>query len=77
MSSESFRWKLVDDFVTNFNLHRATMFVPSDSICVDASISRWYGRGGEWINIGLPMYIAIERKPDKDYDQVVISRDEH
>ena len=64
MSSESFRWKLVDDFVTNFNLHRATMFVPGDSICVDESISRWYGLGGEWINIGLPMYIAIERKPD-------------
>ena len=45
MSSESFRWKLVDDFVTNFNLHRATMFVPGDSICVDESISRWYGLG--------------------------------
>lgn len=62
MSSESFRWKLVDDFVFNFNLHRASMFIPGDSICVSESISRWYGLGGEWINIGLPMYIAIERK---------------
>ena len=33
-------------------------------ICVDESISRWYGHGGHWINIGLPMYIAIDRKPE-------------
>ena len=34
------------------------------SICVDESISRWYGLGGGWINIGLPMYIAIDHKPE-------------
>ena len=26
------------------------------------SISFWYGLGGEWINIGLPMYISIDSK---------------
>jgi Transposase IS4 len=64
MSSERYRWMLVDDFVENFNSHRAAAFVPSDLICVDESISRWYGQGGDWINHGLPMYIAIDRKPE-------------
>jgi hypothetical protein len=64
MSSETYRWKLVDDFVKHFNDHRATTFIPSSHICADESISRWYGLGGEWINIGLPMYIAIDRKPE-------------
>jgi Transposase IS4 len=64
MSSERYRWLLVDGFVERFNEHRAKTFVPSENICVDESISRWYGQGGEWINHGLPMYIAIDRKPE-------------
>ena len=36
----------------------------SEWICVDESISLWYGIGGGWINIDLPMYIAIGRKPE-------------
>jgi Transposase IS4 len=64
MSSERYRWLLVDGFVDRFNVHRAKTFVPSEHICVDESISRWYGQGGEWINHGLPMYIAIDRKPE-------------
>ena len=31
---------------------------------MDESISRWYGLGGVWINIVLPMYIAIDSKPE-------------
>ena len=27
-------------------------------------MSRWYGKGGHWINHGLPMYVAINRKPE-------------
>lgn len=27
-------------------------------------MSRWYGLGGDWINTGLPHYVAIERKPE-------------
>ena len=64
MSSEKYRWQLVDDFIESFNRHRSTTFLPSDLICVDESISRWYGQGGHWINMGLPMYIAIDRKPE-------------
>ena len=44
--------------------HRASTFQPSDVICVDESISRWYGKGDHWINFSLPMYVAMERKPD-------------
>ena len=61
MYSEISRWKLVDDFVKNFNNHRAEMFIPGDCIYADELISRWYGLGGECINIGLPMYVDIDR----------------
>ena len=64
MSHEKYRWCLVDDFVKEFNDHREHMFIPSDWLCADESISRWYGQGGHWINMGLPMYIAIDRKPE-------------
>ena len=33
-------------------------------ICVDESISRWYGLGGHWIDIGLSHYVAIYPKPE-------------
>ena len=56
MSSEAWRWTLVDDFVKAFNDHCERHFVPSELICVDESISRWYGQGGHWINAGLPCY---------------------
>ncbi|KAG7369876.1 transposase IS4 [Nitzschia inconspicua] len=63
MSSEHYRWLLVDDFVEEFNAHMDQAFAPSEHMCVDESISRWYGQGGHWINMGLPMYVAIDRKP--------------
>jgi len=55
---------LVNDFVENINEHRRFYLSPADLICVDESISRWYGQGGNWINHGLPMYVAIDRKPE-------------
>jgi hypothetical protein len=64
MDDETYRWRLIDDFVKSFNDHRIKQFVASDLICVDESMSRWYGQGGSWINMGLPMYVAIDRKPD-------------
>ena len=64
MNTEQHWWKLVDDFVANFNNHRANYFNPSDTICVDESMSHWYGQGGHWINHGLPQYVAIVRKPE-------------
>jgi hypothetical protein len=64
MSSEQYRWRLVDDFVNKFNEHRTKGFQPSELICVDESILRWYGKGGHWIHHGLPMYVAIDCKPE-------------
>ena len=64
MSSESYRWLLVQDFIDNFNDHRSSLFLPGWLVCVDESISRWYGLGGHWINMGLPMYVSIDRKPE-------------
>ena len=55
---------LVDDFVDAFNEHRRCYFFVSDRLCVDESFSRWYGQGGAWINMGLPCFIAFDRKPD-------------
>ena len=67
MTSEQYRWRLVDDFVKNFNEHRAQNFFPSDEICVDESMSWWYGQGGHWINHGLPMYVAVWMDRDRRY----------
>ena len=58
------RWNLVDDFVTTINEHRQMFVTPSDYIYVDESMSRWYGLGDDWIDVGLPSYIAIDRKPE-------------
>jgi hypothetical protein len=43
---------------------KAEKFQPSDFICVEKSISHWYGQGGHWINCGLPMCVVVDRKPD-------------
>jgi Transposase IS4 len=64
LSWEKYRWMLVDDHVKRFNEHRQRHFFPSEHLCVDESITRWYGQGGHWINLRLPMYIAIDRKPE-------------
>ena len=64
MSHEEWRWSLVQDFVDNFNEHREAFYSASMLICADESISRWYGLGGNWINLGLPHYVAMDRKPE-------------
>ena len=64
MTAEMYRWLLIDDFVKEFNNYRADNFLPGSTICVDESISRWYGIGGQWINEGLPIYVAMDRKPE-------------
>ena len=63
MSRVEYRCSLIDDMVEIFNKHREDVFILSKCICVDKSISRWYKLGNGWINIGLPVYIAINKKP--------------
>ena len=35
---------------------------------MDKFISRWCGLGGGWINIGLPVYISNDCKPENGYE---------
>ncbi len=50
--------------MTDFNEDRASTVSPSERICVDESISRWYGKGVNGINHGIPLHFAIDRKPE-------------
>lgn len=58
------RWSEVEGFVEAINRHRRIAVTPSETICVDESISRWYGLGGDWSEIGLPHYVKLDRKPE-------------
>ena len=64
MSSERYRWMLVEDFVANYNDYRQRTFVPGGHVEADETVVRWYGNGGVFVDAGLPMYLALERKPD-------------
>ena len=63
MKHSQYRWKLIDGFVKRFNNYRAHHFFLQTLICVDESISRWHGQGGDRINVGFPHYVAIDRRP--------------
>jgi hypothetical protein len=64
MSSERYRWILINDFVANINKYRQMTFVPGGHLEADESVIRCYGKGGAFVDAGLPMYLALERKPD-------------
>jgi Transposase IS4 len=55
---------VVNDFVSTFNTHRRIVVTPTMLVGVDESIARWYGQDGHWIDIDLPHYVAIDRKPE-------------
>ena len=61
-------WKLVEEFVTDFNQYRTQLFYPLDLIYADDYISRWYGQGGHWINWCFPMFVANDRKLENGAD---------
>ena len=61
-------WKLVEDFVTHFNEDRIQILSPSALICSDESILWWYGQGSHWINLVLPIYVAMDRNPENGED---------
>lgn len=58
--SEQSRWELISDFVRSINHYRHAHVSPSEYICVDESICKWYGQGGTWIQRGLPVYVALD-----------------
>ena len=61
--SEQYLLMLFDDHVANLNKNHSRKYHTPDSICVDESMSRWYGIGGHCINSGLPQYISTDRNP--------------
>ncbi len=62
MSSERYRWMLVDDFIDNIKEYHSRTFDPGDHLEADKTVIRWYGIGGAFVDAGLPMYLALERK---------------
>ena len=66
MSTDTFdRWTDVSGFLKAINDHRQTFVSPSERICVDEAMSRWYGLGGDYLKgKGLPHYVALDRKPE-------------
>jgi hypothetical protein len=55
---------LINDFVANYNDYRQRTFVPGGHLEADETVVRWYGKAGAFVDAGLPMYLALERKPD-------------
>ena len=64
MSSERYCWMLINNFVGNINKYRQRTFVPGGHLEADETVIRWYGKGGAFVDAGLPMYLALECKPD-------------
>ena len=60
---KEWEWQLVNDHIENFNSHRLERLYTSERLCGDESFIRWYGLGGDWINLGLPHYVQMDRKP--------------
>jgi len=55
---------LINNFVANINKYRQRTFVPGGHLEADETVARWYGKGGAFVDAGLPMYLALEHKPD-------------
>ena len=67
VSHSAHGWMHVDGFVVMFKNYRTETVTPSEFI-VDEEMVCWYGQGGACINLGLPIYIAIDRKPKNGAD---------
>ena len=63
-ADSSDRWGMIRGFFVAIHDHRASHVIPSQNICVDESLSRWYGLGGDWIDTGLPHYVDMDQKTE-------------
>lgn len=59
------RWSLASGLLYAINEQREKYVPRSEFICVDESVSRFYGLGGDWIDTGLLRYVVLDRKPAK------------
>ena len=67
-ADSSDRGVIIRDFIFAINDHRASHVIPSQNFCVDESMSRCYGLGGDWIDIILPHYVVMDRKQENRYE---------
>ena len=51
------------DFVQGFINHRRQYFHPINYIITNESFLEWLGLCGSYINVGLPMFVAMDKKP--------------
>lgn len=63
MSFEQYIWSMVDVFVYRFNEEHERMLSSPELVHFD-KMSRWYGLGGHWINVGMPQLflLTVSRK---------------
>lgn len=64
VTSVQHRWMLVDDFFNSMSHHRHSRITLRELICVHESTSRCYCQSGHWIEHGLLMHVATDRKPE-------------
>jgi hypothetical protein len=63
MSSEQYRWMLIDDFVAIINEYRTRTFVPGGYLEADESMIRWYGIRGSYVDAGIPITLRSSASP--------------
>lgn len=73
MTSEAYRWLLCEDFRFTINQNCREHIVSSDRMYIDESISRWYGVGVTFLEVGLPYYFYLDRKPESGCELQTIS----
>ena len=54
---KEWKWQFINNQTGGFNKNTLERFYPLDILSVDKSFSRWYGLGGDWINLGIPEYV--------------------
>ena len=66
---EAYQWVFVDGFMDRIKivLHHFTR--PSDIILFDNSISHWFVKVCHQINIGIAIYLSIERNTENRLDR--------
>jgi hypothetical protein len=55
---------LINYFFVKIYKYPQRTSVPGGHLGADETVIQWYGKGGALFDAGLPMYLALERKPD-------------
>ena len=61
-------WSPVTELVEAFSSCREQNATPSETLCIEETMSRWYDLEGDWPIVGLPHYVSIDRKPESGFE---------